>query len=389
MERTELIRQFVQKEVTLMPQGKWFRIGYGLIVVLLIAFLASKVDFLFDPLGKMLAALFVPVVVSGMIYYMLRPAVRLLAKRVPLALSILIVYVVAIGLIFLFSWLVWPPIREQSVTLVNNFPDIVRTIRDWLLSLQEHPWFQNISKEETFSTENLASQLSSSLGDLLNSVVGSVRNVFNVVMNFFLLLGLVPFMIYYMLKEDHKFPKLVVRPLPDRLRREVLETLKEIDASIGSFILSKVITSLVIGTLVFCGYLIIDLPYPLLLGLIAAITNFIPYLGPLLAGIPAVIVALTISPVAALEACIVVIISNQIESNLVAPKIMGKQLNVHPLTIMLLIIGVGAIIGPLGMIIVVPAYAVLKIVALRVYRYNFGDRTREASDSLPPASKSP
>jgi len=370
-----------------MPQGKWFRIGYGLIIVLLIAYLASKVDFLFDPLGKMLAAIFLPVVVSGMFYYMFRPAVRLISKRLPVGLSILIVYLIVIGILFLFSWLVWPPIRQQSFTLVQNFPEMLETIRSWMLSLQEHPWFQSISREETFSTENLASQLSTALGDILNTIVGSVRGVFNVVMNFFVLLGLVPFMIYYMLKEDHKFPALVTRMLPDRIRGEVLSVMKEIDGSIGSFILGKVITSLVIGTLVFIGYLIIDLPYPLLLGLVAAITNFIPYLGPLLAGIPAVIVALTVSPVAALEACVVVVISNQIESNLVAPKIMGRQLNVHPLTIMLLIIGVGAIIGPLGMIIVVPAYAVLKIIVLRTYRYNVDNRIRKEPEFLQPPPK--
>ncbi|BBI33031.1 AI-2E family transporter [Cohnella abietis] len=353
-----------------MPQGKWFRIGYGIIVILLIAFLASKVGYLINPIGSILAALFVPIVLSGMIYYIFRPPVQLLAKRLPLGLSILIVYLAVFGVIFVFSWLIWPPIREQSLTLVNNFPQIIESIKEWLASLQENQWFQNISKDETFSTENLSSQLSTMIGDLLNSIVGSVRSVFNMIMNFFLLIGLVPFIIYYMLKEGHKFPGAVLKFIPQRFHGEALPTLKEIDTSIGSFIMGKVITSLIIGTLTFCGYLIIDLPYPLLLGLVAAITNVIPYIGPLIAAVPTVIVALTISPVAALQVCVIIFISNQIESNLVAPKIMGKQLNVHPLTIMLLVIGVGAVIGPLGMIIVSPTYAILKIIILRIYNFN-------------------
>jgi predicted PurR-regulated permease PerM len=208
------------------------------------------------------------------------------------------------------------------------------------------------------------------LGDLLNSVVGSLRSVFSIAMNFFLLLGLVPFIIYYMLSEGHKFPDLVLKFLPDRWRNDALPALKEIDASIGSFIMSKVITSLIIGTLTFIGYLIIDLPYPLLLGLVAAITNVIPYLGPLIAAIPTVIVALTVSPITVLQVCAIIVISNQIEANLIAPKIMGKQLNVHPLTIMLLVIGVGAVIGPLGMVIVVPTYAIIKIIVIRIYNFN-------------------
>ncbi|MCD9021387.1 AI-2E family transporter [Cohnella silvisoli] len=367
-----------------MPQGKWFRIGYGLIVILLIAFLASKVDYLFDPIGSMLAALFVPIVISGLFYYMFRPPVRLLAKRLPLSLSIVIVYLSVLGLILLFSWLIWPPIRDQSLTLVQNFPDIVESVKQWLISVQKHQWVQNISKDDTFSTGNLSSQLSTMLGDLLNSVVGSVRSVFNIAMNFFLLLGLVPFIIYYMLSEGHKFPALVLKFIPDRWHNEVLPTLKEIDTSIGSFIMSKVITSLIIGTLTFCGYLIIDLPYPLLLGLVAAITNVIPYLGPLFAAVPTVIVALTISPITVLQVCAIIVISNQIEANLIAPKIMGKQLNVHPLTIMLLVIGVGAIIGPLGMVIVVPTYAILKIIVIRVYNFNKNNRINKEPNLLPP-----
>ncbi|TFE28545.1 AI-2E family transporter [Cohnella luojiensis] len=367
-----------------MPQGKWFRIGYGFIVILLIAYLASMVDYLFDPIGAALAALFVPIVLSGMFYYMFRPPVRFLARRLPLSLAIVIVYLAVLGLIFLFSMLIWPPIREQSFTLVQNFPDIVKSVGDWLTSMQKHQWVQDISKDDTFSTENLSSQLSTTLKDVLNSIVGSVRSLFNMIMNFFLLLGLVPFIIYYMLKDGNKFPALVLRMLPNRLHNEALTTLKEIDASIGSFILGKVITSLVIGTLTFCGYLVIDLPYPLLLGLVAAITNVIPYLGPLLAAIPTVIVALTVSPVAVLQVCAIIIISNQIESNIIGPKIMGKQLNVHPLTIMLLVIGASAIIGPIGMVFVVPAYAILKIIAIRIYNFNKNNRIDKEPNLLSP-----
>ncbi len=367
-----------------MPQGKWFRIGYGIIVMLLIAYLASQVDYLFDPIGAVLAALFLPIVISGIFYYVFRPPVRFLARRLPLGLSIFIVYLAVFGIIVLFSWLIWPPIREQSFTLVQNFPDIVESVGQWLESMQQQQWVRNISKDDTFSAENLTAQLSSTLGDLLNSIVGSVRSVFNIAMNFFLLLGLVPFIIYYMLKEGHKFPELVLKLLPGRFHNEVLPALKEIDASIGSFIMSKLITSLIIGTLTFCGYVIIDLPYPLLLGLVAAITNVIPYLGPLLAGIPTVIVALTVSPVAVLQVCAIIIISNQIESNLIGPKIMGKQLNVHPLTIMLLVIGAGAIIGPLGMVIVVPAYAILKIIAIRVYNFRNDNKIHKDPNLLPP-----
>ncbi|MFC5406287.1 AI-2E family transporter [Cohnella soli] len=359
-----------------MPQDKWFRVGYGIIVVLLIAFLASKVDYVFDPIGKVLAALFVPLLISGMFYYLFRPFVRLLSIKLPKWLAIVLVYIGAIGLCYLFFRIIWPPIQQQSVNLVDNFPQIVKSVQTWIESAQKHPWLKEIGNNEALSTENLTAKLSGAMDEILNSVVGSVRGLFNMIMNFFFLLGLVPFMIYYLLIEGDKFPRIVLRMLPERYHGETSNALKEIDASISSFILSKVLTSLLIGALTFVGYWIIGMPYPVLLGLIAAITNFIPYIGPLIAFIPTAVVALTVSPMTVLKVGLVLIISNQIEANVIGPRIIGKQMNVHPLTVMLLIIGASAIIGPVGMIIVVPTYAIIKIIAIRVYSYN-------KSNSLP------
>ncbi|QHT59801.1 AI-2E family transporter [Paenibacillus lycopersici] len=352
-----------------MPQGKWFRIGYGIIVVLLIAYLASKVDYLYDPIVKVLAALFLPLLISGVFYYLFRPFVRLLSSKLPMWLAILLVYIGAVGLLYLFFWMIWPPIQEQSINLVNNFPQIVKSIQSWLETVQQHEWFRQIEQKNTLSTENLTNKLTGSMDGILNSVIGSVSSLFNLVMSFVFLLSLVPFMIYYLLSEGDKFPHLVLRMFPERYHREVSGALKEIDASIGSFILSKVLTSLLIGGLTFIGYLLIDLPYPLLFGLIAAITNFIPYIGPLIAFVPTAIVALTVSPMTVLLVGVVLIVSNQIESNVIGPRIIGKQMHVHPLTVMLLVIGASAIIGPFGMIFVVPVYAIIKIIAIRTYKF--------------------
>ncbi|QHW29670.1 AI-2E family transporter [Paenibacillus rhizovicinus] len=352
-----------------MPQGKWFRIGYGIIVVLLIAYLASKVNFIFYPISKVIAALFVPLLISGMFYYLFRPFVRVLSNKLPKAIAILFVYLGALGVCYLFFWMIWPPIRTQSINLVDNFPQIVDSVRSWLESVQQHEWLKEIGQKDALSSENLTNKLTGSLDEVLNSVIGSVRNIFNLMMNFFFLLGLVPFMIYYLLSEGDKFPGHVLRILPDRYHREVSGALKEIDASIGSFILSKVLTSMLIGVLTFIGYLLIHMPYPLLLGLIAAVTNFIPYIGPLIAFIPTAVVALTVSPMTVLLVGVVLVVSNQIEANLIGPRIIGKQMNVHPFTVMLLVIGASAIIGPFGMIIVVPVYAIIKIIAIRTYDY--------------------
>ena len=125
---------------------------------------------------------------------------------------------------------------------------------------------------------------------------------------------------------------------------------------------------LAVGFLTFIGFLIIHLPYALLLGLIIAVTNIIPYLGPFIGAAPAVIVGFLDSPSKALLAVIIVVIVQQIDGNIMSPLIIGKRLDMHPLTIIVLLLVAGNLAGVLGMILAVPVYAVVKTVVINVYR---------------------
>ncbi|CAM3824981.1 AI-2E family transporter [Marinicrinis lubricantis] len=354
-----------------MPQGKWFRIGYAIVLLLLIAYLASLVDYIFNPVKAVLGAIFTPLLLSGIIYYMMRPAVKWMTKKIPIVFSILIVYIVAAGLLFLGFQVLWTPIREQAVSLVENFPSIIRSVQKWLESVQDAQWLSNFNEQEHFNLEELTARATDMFSQILNNVMGSVTAVIEAAANFFLLIALVPFIVFYMLKDGHKFESMLLRLFPKRLHKDAKLTFQEIDTAIYSFIQGKIVTSVIVGVLVYCGYLLIGLPYAMILAGVAAITNIIPYLGPFIAGVPTVIVALTVSPLAAIEVCIILLLSNQIEGNLITPKIIGKSLNMHPLTIIILVVGGGAILGIMGMIIVVPVYAILKILFLRgidIYR---------------------
>jgi predicted PurR-regulated permease PerM len=363
-----------------MPSGKWFRFGYGIIIVLVIIYLSSLVDFLLGPIRVAFSAIFLPILISGLFFYMMRPAVRLLNKWMPKGLSILIVYVLVICLLFVAFLIIWAPIREQSTALVKNFPSIVGEISRWIQSLQQYAWFNAINQEQQFTLENITSKFTNSIGGILNSIVGSVSSLIGMATSFFLLLGLIPFIVYYMLKDGHAFPNSVLRFLPESRRNVAKLTLQEIDASIGAFISSKLITALAVGILVYIGYLFIDLPYPLVMAMLAAVLNIIPYLGPFLAGVPTAIIALGVSPLTSIFVVLILVIANQIEGNLISPKIMGKQLNIHPLTIILLVIATGAILGPLGMVIIVPVYAIIKIIVIRMYQ--FYKEPTEAADPI-------
>lgn len=126
---------------------------------------------------------------------------------------------------------------------------------------------------------------------------------------------------------------------------------------------------MIIGTLAYIGYLIVGLPYAIVLALIVGITNIIPYLGPYIGAFPALIVALSISWKMALSVVVVNIIVQIFEGNVVSPQVVGRKLHIHPLFIIISLLIGGKLAGILGLILAVPVFAVLKVIVHHIVLY--------------------
>src|SRR5699024_12118745 len=138
--------------------------------------------------------------------------------------------------------------------------------------------------------------------------------------------------------------------------------------------------SFCVGILLFIGYLIIGLKYSLTLALFAMLMNVIPFLGPFIAVIPALIVGLFQSPIMVVWVAIVTLIAQQIESNLISPNVMGRVLNLHPLTVITVILAAGSIAGFIGILFAVPFYTIIKTVVVHFYNtYQESKTTKEDS----------
>lgn len=127
------------------------------------------------------------------------------------------------------------------------------------------------------------------------------------------------------------------------------------------------IISFSVGTMLLIGYLIVGLDYALTLAIFALFMNVIPYLGPWLSAIPAVLIGFFQDPMTGVWTAVVMIVVQQIEGNLIEPNVMGKVLNVHPLTVVVIMIAAGATIGFIGFILAVPMYAVTKATVTHFY----------------------
>ncbi|MCO6018067.1 MULTISPECIES: AI-2E family transporter [Carnobacterium] len=337
-----------------------------LLVIAVLIFICTKIDFLFAPVGTFISTLFAPIVIAGFLYYMLNPLIHLLEKmKIKRGYGIAIIFLLLIGGLVFLAMAVIPNLVSQIGQLVNNVPKYLKDLESSSNDLINQGWLKDLKLEEKlqssdFSIEKIAKNVFSGVTSSVGSIVGAVTNMTIVVLT-------VPIVLFYMFKDGDKFGPSVTKFVPSDYRDKVSELLSQMSNTIASYISGQALVCLFVGTFTFVGYLIIDLPYGFLLGFIAGITNIIPFIGPYIGIAPALIIGFIDSPFKAILVCVVVLIVQQIDSNLISPNVIGKTLAIHPLTIIIILLVAGNIAGIIGMILGVPFYAVTKTVILYVY----------------------
>ncbi|MDO7907195.1 AI-2E family transporter [Paenibacillus sp. JX-17] len=348
-----------------MMQSNFFRISLGIIMLLVIIYLGSTVGFIFQPLISLVHLTLVPVLLALFFYYLLRPVVNYLEKqRIKRAISIILIYLVIIAIIVGFSMGVWPTLRTQITNFVMNAPELINNLTDQLKEWQKNRFIAGLLPEGS----DPLSQLSEALNRGLVLASDYLSGIFSFVSTFVIVIATFPIILYYMLKEGDKFSKSLLHVIPKRYHKDGREVMAEIDEALGSFIVGRVLINVALGIMMYIGFLIIGLPYALLLTVVSVILNFIPYVGAILAAIPVVIIGFIESPSMAIWSLVVIVVAQQLQDNLLSPIVYGKQLDIHPLTTVILLLLGGDLGGILGIIIVIPLYMVIKIIIRKVYQ---------------------
>src|SRR5690606_29565707 len=217
------------------------------------------------------------------------------------------------------------------------------------------------------SIEEQLNDMTGQIGDRIGDVGGWVLSFIGSFISGVVTLVLVPFFLVYLLVDHKKFVPFVSGFFSGERKKWIRKTLHDIDETLQAYIQGQLFVSFLVGIMLLIGYLIIGLEYALLLALIGMATNVIPFLGPYIAVIPAIIIALVQDPIMAVYVAIIMLVAQQIESNFITPNVMGKSLDVHPLTVITLILAAGNIAGLWGIILAVPVYAVIKTIAKNIY----------------------
>jgi predicted PurR-regulated permease PerM len=349
-----------------MPQSKYFRIGLGLLLFLVIIYYTTKVSFLLNPLWTMLNVLLVPFMLSGFIYYLLRPLVyHLSQKRNNKSIVIILIYLLIGGITTLIMLWVGPMLSVQVQNFLENLPKLSEGLKEQIVKLQNNRFFSTFFAKNNF---DLSTKISDIFNQSINFATTYITNFFMVVTNILIILTTVPIIVYYMLKDGHKAYAAILNRFPRKYKSVAEEVMEEIDAALSNFIVGRIIISFLLGVMTYIGLLLVGIPYPLLLAIIAMTMNPIPYIGSFLGVIPSIIVAFTQSPSMVLWVSIVMFLSQQIEGNILAPYVTGRQTDIHPLTTILVMLVAGDLAGIFGLILAVPVYMVVKIIVTHINR---------------------
>lgn len=345
-----------------------------LLLLATLIFVFTKIRFVFSPVFTFFQTLFAPFLIAGFLFYLLNPLVKMLMKirikefKVKRPLAIAIVFLLLISVLGLVISFFIPRLIEQIKSLVIGLPGYLGELQRFLTNLFNNSHIDWLQKVDLHSYMNkFEGSLTSILKKFILSLTTSLGSVIGTITSVTVTLVTVPFILFYMLKDGEKLVPTVEKFFPEHNRSKVARLLHEMSATLSRYISGQMIECLFVGTFSAIGYSMTGIPYALLVGLFAGITNIIPYLGPYIGLMPALFLAFSKSLPTVFWVIVVCIVVQQLDGNLVYPNVIGKSLHLHPLTIIIILLVAGNIAGLLGMILGVPLYAVTKVVVKFIY----------------------
>lgn len=352
---------------------------YGLTALVLLGiviFIFDKVSYVFEPFIIVFNTIAAPIIVSLVLFYLFNPIVNLMERyRIPRLLGITIIYVSIVGIITLIVNLLIPLIGSQVESFIKNSPHYLSKITQSVDKITNNSLLSGYMGQINDWLESAQKKIPSMLSDYFDGFGSKLASFAEAVANVGVVIVTTPFVLFFMLKDGHRFKDYTTKIMPPKFRKDFHDLLEKMSVQVGSYIQGQIIVSFCIGVLLFIGYSIIGLKYALVLASIAAVTSVVPYLGPTIAISPAIVIAIITSPLMLLKLAIVWTLVQFFEGHFISPNVMGKTLKIHPLTIIFILLCAGNLMGVVGVIIGIPFYAVLKVLVSHIFllfkrRYN-------------------
>ena len=364
-------------------QIKWGLTAFSVLaLVTLVYVLASRFYFVTNFLGFFVQIL-MPIIYGAVLAYLMSPVYNTVVNwcsRVSLSLfkrkahrRILVVSGTVASLLFL-SFLVSglvsmliPELSKSVMSLYNSLPDTINRSYNNVMILLERfpearPYVENVYDDvsrfftgKPESTRTIFTHLQSIATVFTNGIWSTVTVIKNI------LIGLIV-MVYLLNMKDllrRQFRKLLFALFSEKKAKRVIEELQYVHHVFGGFILGKIIDSAIIGVLTFFVLSVMKMPYTLLVSVIVGVTNVIPFFGPFIGAIPCFLLILLTSPIQSLYFAVTILIIQQIDGNIIGPKVLGDSTGLSSFWVLFSILLFGGLFGFVGMVIGVPLWAVI------------------------------
>ena len=368
-----------EKHFTLSWFFKWF-LDNKAVTVFLVAlllglniFILSKISFLFIPVIDFLSVVMLPVILSGLLFYLLNPLVDLMEKyKINRVLAISIIFVIIAVLLIIGLAVAIPNLQRQVVVFAQNVPsyleDADKVIDDLVtkrLPDDFRPQLEQVLANFSTQATAWASNISSKAVNWVSALISGTSQVI-------VALIIMPFMLFYLLRDGKGLRDYITQFLPNKLREPVGKVLSEVNQQLSNYVRGQITVAVIVAIMFIILFKIIGLRYAVTLGITAGFLNLVPYLGSFLAMIPALVLGLIAGPVMLLKVIIVFIVEQTIEGRFVSPLILGSQLNIHPITILFVLLTSGSMFGIWGVLLGIPIYASAKVVISAIFDWYKG-----------------
>ena len=346
------------------------------LLLTIIFFIWRQMGDMITPVVSVINTILIPFVMGGFLYYITNPLVTLLEKKLKInrIFGILITLFLLFGLVTVGVIYLLPILINQLSSLINSTQNLYWEIQSFVNQLSKNPLFKSLNIQSTIQQLNLS--YVDILQNILNSVTNSLGSVVSAVINTLMILIMTPIFLVYFLMDGHKLLPMLERTVLKHDKLNISTLLTNLNATVARYISGISIDALLIGTLAYIGYSVIGLKYALVFAIFSALANLIPYVGPSIGLIPMLITYFFTDPHKMLVALIYMLIIQQIDGNILYPRIVGSVMKVHPITIMVLLLLSSNIYGIMGMIVAIPTYSILKEIVK--FLANLYDNHKEA-----------
>ncbi|GAA0734548.1 AI-2E family transporter [Clostridium oceanicum] len=323
---------------------KYFILG---IILLFLLFLIFKLRIIRELLNLIL--------ISFIFYYILKPVHKFLkSKGINNKVSALMLIIFSIIFVTLVITSIIPSIFKETTGMNNS----IKNIENILDGFYKHIKFLKNNKTMYILLDKISAKFNSAMLEIGTKFLEYILNLGSNLLDF----AVIPIICYYFLSDEKFIKRNIFRIFPIKIKKIAENIAKDIDKILEKYIISQIFLCALIGIVTFLILIMLKIEFPIVLSLFNAFFNIVPYFGPIIGAIPAVFIAFIKSPKSALWTLILLYLLQQIEGNIICPKVTGESIDMHPLTVILLLTIGGKLSGFVGMILAIPVGVIIKVI---------------------------